>query len=93
MEMNEDELQEERTLLRDLEKRNIRAFMRLYSNYGEDLLIFAFSRLDDRTLAVKMVDEFFEDLWMAARFMEITPPIYKYLIYQMQSICEKIKNS
>jgi DNA-directed RNA polymerase specialized sigma24 family protein len=93
MEMNEEELQEERTLLHELEKRNIRAFMRLYSHYGEDLLIFAYSRLEDRKLAVKMVDEFFEDLWTAARFTEITPPIYKYLIYQMQSICEKIKNT
>jgi hypothetical protein len=93
MEMSEDELREERALLRDLEKRNIKAFMRLYSNYGEDLLIFAYSRLDDRKLAVKTVEEFFEDLWMAARFTHITPPIYKYLICQMQCICDKITNS
>lgn len=87
--MNTQEFNEERSLLNDLEKRNIRAFIRLYKDYGEDLLIFAYSRVMDRTAAVKMVEEFFEDLWMAARFIEIDPPIYRYLLKQITSICDQ----
>lgn len=89
--MDQNELQEERTLLSELEKRNIRAFMRLHRNYGEDLLIFVYGKLNDHAKAVKMVDEYFEELWTGCRFREITPPIYKYLVYQLESICEQNK--
>lgn len=88
MEMSENEINAEKALLSELEKRNIRAFIRLYRNYGDDLLIFAYSHLNDRQLAVKMVDEYFEDLWSAARFVEIKPPLYKYLTEQMRGICQ-----
>ena len=89
MEINDEELNQERTLLNDLEKRNIRAFMRLYRNYSEDLLIFAYSHLHDRRVAIKTVEEFFEDLWSMAKFTEINPPIYRYLVEQMRSIIEQ----
>jgi DNA-directed RNA polymerase specialized sigma24 family protein len=89
MEMDNDAFSKEETLLSELERRNIRAFMRLYKNYGDDLLIYAYSQLNDRGLAVQTVDEFFEDLWAAVRFTEIKPPIYRYLMEQMRGICEK----
>ena len=89
MEMDNEAFSKEEVLLSELEKRNIRAFMRLYKNYGDDLLIYAYSQLNDRGLAVRTVDEFFEDLWAAVRFTEIKPPIYKYLMEQMRGICEK----
>jgi hypothetical protein len=89
MEINEDDLNEEKTLLNDLEKRNIRAFMRLYRTYNEDLLIFAYTHLHDRKAAIKTVEEFFEDLWSMAKFTEIDPPIYRYLVEQMRAICER----
>ena len=88
MKMNDREFNEEKTLLSDLEKRNIRAFMRLYKDYNEDLLIFAYSHLHDRKAALKTVEEFFEDLWSAARFTEIDPPIYRYLLGQLRTVCE-----
>lgn len=88
MELDTHEFNEESTLLSELQKRNIRAFMRLYRNYSEELLIFTYGQLLDRQLAVKTVDEFFEDLWEAAKFKEITPPIYKYLITQLRGICD-----
>ncbi|MBS1661734.1 MAG: hypothetical protein JST68_11875 [Bacteroidetes bacterium] len=89
MKTNDKELDEERSLLNDLEKRNIRAFMRLYRDYNEDLLIFVYSRLPDRKAAIKMVEEFFEDLWLSARFTEIDPPIYRYLLKQITTVCEQ----
>jgi len=87
--MDDDEFSKEETLLSELEKRNIKAFMRLYRDYGEDLLIFAYGHLNDRRLAVRTVDEFFADLWAVVQFTEIKPPIYKYLLEQLQGICEK----
>ena len=89
MEMNDKELNEEKTLLKDLEKRNIRAFMRLYRNYNEDLLIFAYTHLQDRKAAIKTVEEFFEDLWSMATFTEIDPPIYRFLLAQIRTICDQ----
>ena len=88
MELNEHELNEEKDLLNALEQRNIRAFMRLYKNYNEDLLIYAYGLLNDRRLAIKAVDEFFEDLWIGNQFKEMHPPIYKYLIEQLRGVCQ-----
>jgi hypothetical protein len=87
--MNERELNDEKTLLNDLEKRSIKAFMRLYKNYNEDLLIYAYSHLHDSKLAIKTVEEFFEDLWAGAKFTAIDPPIYRYLARQMRTLCER----
>jgi len=89
MEISDEELNQEKTFLNDLEKRNIRAFMRLYKNYNEDLLIFAYSHLHDRRAAIQAVEEFFEDLWSMAKFTEIDPPIYRYLLRQMRGICQQ----
>jgi hypothetical protein len=63
--------------------------MRLYKDYGEDLLIFAYSHLHDPKLAIQTVDHFFESLWTDSRFMEIHPPIHKCLLEQMRKICEE----
>ena len=87
--MDDLEFENEQELLNALQRRNIKAFMRLYKNYGEDLLIFAYAHLQDRQLAIKAVDEFFEDLWAEARFTKISPPIYKYLVCQILTICEQ----
>ncbi len=87
--MDEKELNEERSLLSALERRNIKAFIRLYKNYSEDLLIFAYTHLNDKRLAIRTVDEFFEDLWLGARFTEINPPIYRYLLKQIRFVCEQ----
>jgi DNA-directed RNA polymerase specialized sigma24 family protein len=87
--MKSNELQEERLLLSALEERKMKAFMRLYKYYGEDLLIFAYAHLQDPTLAIETVDAFFEKLWSEANFMEIHPPIYKFLLEQIREICEQ----
>jgi len=89
MQLNEEEYHEEKRLLIELENRNVKAFMRLYKEYKDDLLIFAFSHLNDKKRAVETVEEFFEDLWSTARFTEISPPIYKYLLQQLRSICDR----
>ena len=88
MYMNDNELRQEEALLCALEQRNMKAFMYLYKCYGEDLLIFAYSQLQDARLAIQTVDEFFERLWSDAIFTEINPPIYKFLLEQMRQICE-----
>jgi hypothetical protein len=89
MYMSDNELKQEKILLTALEKRNMKAFMQLYKCYGEDLLIFAYSQLQDAKLAIQTVDDFFERLWSDAKFTAINPPIYKFMVEQMQAICEK----
>jgi hypothetical protein len=89
MYMSANEIKEEKKLLNALEQRNIKAFMRLYKDYGEDLLIFAYSHLQDPKLAIRTVDQFFENLWSDATFTDIDPPIHKFLLKQMTKICEQ----
>jgi hypothetical protein len=89
MNMSNDDLKKEEILLVALHERNLKAFMRLYKDYGEDLLIFAYSHLHDPKLAIQTVDQFFETLWMDSRLMEIHPPIHKFLLEQMRKICEQ----
>jgi hypothetical protein len=89
--MNADNFIDENRLLIDLENRDIRAFIRLYKENRDDLVIFAFSQLNDHRKVSEAVDELFEDLWVSARFTAITPPIYKYLIEKMRVICDRRK--
>ena len=89
MHMKDDEFREEKLLLNALEARNMKAFMQLYKNYGEDLLIFAYTHLRDPRLAAKTVDDFFESLWLDANFTTINPPIYRFLVDQMKKICKQ----
>ena len=89
MHMKNNEWREERLLLGALEERNMKAFMQLYKNYGEDLVIFAYTRLRDPQVATKTVDDFFESLWLDANFTTINPPIYRFLVDQMKKICKQ----
>jgi hypothetical protein len=89
MHMKKNEMQEEKLLLLALEERKMNAFMRLYKCYGEDLLIFAYTHLQDPALAIETVDTFFEKLWSEAKFTDIRPPIYKFLVEQIREICEQ----
>ena len=87
--MNIKEVFEEQALLRALEKREIKAFVQFYKDYGEDILIFAYSVLQDARLASRIVDQFFEKLWAEANFETIEPPIHKYLMSEVLKICSE----
>jgi len=51
--MNRKDLYEEVALLNALGRRDIKAFMQLYKDYGEDLLILAYSLLQDPRAAAR----------------------------------------
>jgi hypothetical protein len=85
--MNFTEYNEEQKMLVALENRDVKAFMRLGREYKDDLIIYAFSHLNDRRLAVDTVDEFLDDLWAEGRFAGVEPPIYRFLIGQLSLIC------
>jgi hypothetical protein len=87
--MDPEEFHAEESLIGDLRKKNIRALMQLYISYADDLSIYAYTQLNNAGLAVRTVDKFFEDLWTSDRFSDITPPVYKYLLNQIQEICAK----
>lgn len=80
---------EETRLLQDLEKRDVKAFIQLYKSNKDDLIIFAFSQLQDRSKVAEAIDELFEGLWVSGRFAEIEPPIYQYLLAQLREICQR----
>ena len=86
--MNPKDLYEEKAFLQALGRRDIKAFIRLYKEYGEDVLILAYSILQDAQAAARMVDRFFEKLWEEADFASVNPPIYKYLAEEMRTMCE-----
>lgn len=82
-------LEEEKKLLEGLEKRDIKAFIQLYKNNKDDLVIFAFTQLQDRALVAEAIDELFERLWESGQFGVIKPPIYQYLLAQLREICQR----
>lgn len=63
--MKMEQLAEEAKLLEDLENRDIKAFIQLYKNNKDDVIIFAFSHLQDRAKVAEAVDELYEGLWVA----------------------------
>jgi hypothetical protein len=89
MELNEEELREERELLMALADANMKALVKLYKLFGEDLLIFAYSRLQNARMAVEAVEDLFETVWLTADFLTIQPPIYKYLVTEMEKLCDQ----
>ncbi|MBS1567483.1 MAG: hypothetical protein JST39_24075 [Bacteroidetes bacterium] len=81
------ELNEERKLLKALARKDVKAFAKLYNDYKDDLVIFAFCRLQDIHAATLIVDKVFERLWFEAKFYQVTPPIYRYLRLEVQKSC------
>jgi hypothetical protein len=77
--MEADEWAEEKALLKKLENKDIKAFKHFYKKYSGDLLILGYCLLENSTLAIQMVDALFERLWAEERFVEIDPPIHKFL--------------
>jgi DNA-directed RNA polymerase specialized sigma24 family protein len=90
--MEKDPYAEEQLLLRQLEKRDDKAILRLYKDYNDDLMIFAYSQLKDQKKAEEAVQELFETFWARTRFADITPPIYKFLVEQLGRICAQRMN-
>jgi hypothetical protein len=86
--MDPKDFEEEKALLKKLEARDIQAFKRFYKIYSDDLLIVAFSLLEDTALAIRTVDEFFERLWIEAKFELIDPPIHRFLYTELRKHCE-----
>lgn len=80
---------EETRLLQDLEKRDVKAFIQLYKSNKDDLIIFAFSQLQDRSKVAEAIDELFEGLWVSGRFAEIQPPIHLFLLARLREICQR----
>lgn len=80
---------DEKAFLQALEKRSIKAFMQLYKEYGEDVLIFAYIQLQDSERAVQIVDRLFEHLWVDTNFEDIGQPIHKYLLQELHKLCEE----
>jgi len=87
--MKMDPLAEELKLLEDLKKRDIKAFIQLYQTYRDDLILFAFSQLQDRSKVGEAIDELFEELWKLNRFAEMQPPLHQYLLSRLRVICQK----
>ena len=87
--MDPEDLSEEKAFLQDLQRRNVKAFIRLYKEYAEDILILAYSELQDPHAAASMVDKFFEKLWDEADFEAIELPIYKFMADAIRKMCHE----
>ncbi|MES1159648.1 MAG: hypothetical protein ABUM51_02740 [Bacteroidota bacterium] len=75
-----------------MRNRDIKAFKLFYKEYSDDLLILAFSLLENASLAIRTVDELFERLWVDATFESIEPPIHRFLYAELRKNCENKRN-
>lgn len=80
-------LHEEQALLKALANREVKAFIQLYKDYGEDLLILGYSLLGDPAEAEEKVEDLFERLWEEGDFENVDPPLYRYLAAEMRKAC------
>ncbi len=83
------DFEDELSLLEELQLKNIQAFARFYNEYSKDLLILAFTILEDAPLSTKKVDELFTRLWEENKFDIIKPPIHNYLYTELRKICNQ----
>lgn len=83
------DFRDELTLLEGLKRRNVHAFIRLYREYSEDLLVLAFTLTDDPILSSQAVDMLFTDLWEKGSFTDIAPPIHHFLYSELRQYCKK----
>lgn len=77
--MDTDDWEKEKALLKRLENRDIKAFKQFYKKYSGDLLILGYCLLENSGLAIQLVDDLFERLWIEESFGQIDPPIHKFL--------------
>ena len=87
--MQANDIEAEKVLLNKLKSRDIRAFKCFYKEYSDDLLILAYSLLENATLAIAAVDELFERLWIDAKFEYIDPPIHRFLTAELRKNLKK----
>ena len=80
------ELEAEYALLESLRARNVKAFLSLYQMYGDDLLIYCFGKIGDRTTATRAVEDLFEKLWRNRSLMKAEPPLYSFLKAELDKI-------
>jgi DNA-directed RNA polymerase specialized sigma24 family protein len=85
--MQANDIEAEKALLSKLKSKDIRAFKRFYKEYSDDLLILAYSLLENAALAIAAVDELFERLWIDAKFEYIDPPIHRFLTAELRKNC------
>jgi len=85
--MKKNILLEETRLLEKLNQKDFLSFERLYNNYSEDLLIFAYTILEDAPLSLQKVDDLFEGLREGSQFEKVRPPIYAFLCAELRKYC------
>ena len=87
--MKTHDFEDELKLLEGLKQRNIHAFIKLYKDYSEDLLVLAYTLVGDPVLSSRAVDGLFTRLWEEDVFTNINPPIHHFLYSELRNICKK----
>jgi hypothetical protein len=83
------DFEDEHKLLDGLKHRNIHAFIKLYKDYSEDLLVLAYTLIGDPTLSSRAVDRLFTSLWEQGQFSHINPPLHHFLYSELRKICNQ----
>lgn len=87
--METTDFEDELKLLDGLKLRNIHAFIKLYKDYSEDLLVLAYTLIGDPALSSRAVDKLFTNLWEQGRFTGIQPPLHHFLYSELRKICQQ----
>ena len=91
--MENNDFADELVLLEGLKNKNIKAFAKLYKEYSEDLLLLAFTLVNDPLLSNRAVDNLFIALWEKKVFDDITPPLHHFLYSELRKCCKKINHA
>jgi hypothetical protein len=87
--METTDFEDELKLLEGLKHRNIHAFIKLYKDYSEDLLVLAYTLIGDPALSSLAVDRLFTTLWEQGQFAHIGPPLHHFLYSELRKLCQQ----
>lgn len=87
--MENTDFEDELKLLEGLKHKNIHAFIKLYKDYSEDLLVLAYSLVGDAALSSRAVETLFTGLWEQGQFANVHPPLHHFLYSELRKICNR----
>jgi DNA-directed RNA polymerase specialized sigma24 family protein len=81
-------MEEESIIISRLRRRDLDALTRLVYELGEDLVILAFTKVNDPQRAEDIICNVFLTLWMESKTQNLQPPIRPYLFKLVEQECE-----
>jgi len=80
-------MKEDALILDALRQMKLQGVRFLYGRYADSMEMIAYYFLGDKTEAKYLVGEVVWDLWLHNKFVDVEPPLRRFLISEIQKAC------